>query len=1087
MKHLICMVLCCIALLPAAVPSFADDPIVIEFVTQTPVSGCACQAVEVTVRARDCDSTTSEAGYDDLVFHALPYGSGWTPAAAPWRDGDGWWYQTFRKTFGAPGEYPSAEGEYIFRALDLDIFHGENDPDNQVVRTKVIIQDHYEKGTDISCTIDAPANGDGYAPNAIVSCSVTASDVDKKNCQDIGDTVTYLWSATGGQFSGSTTNSTATWIAPPGAGTYTISVRVDDADDPVNPPYCGLRSDNAVTKTVDVTVGIIHVSKSGNNTDGLTWGTAKTTVQGGLNAASAGGEVWVKADTYQESATILLPAGVGLYGGFDGTENVRIDRKPSEHETILDGGLLASPNPQSVVRIAELSGRDTIIDGFTIQHGSGTHTENQWRGAGILSRFAAPTITNNRITNNTSTWTLYGGGIWLYNSPSPGALIANNVFSLNGSTNTYGGAIGIVGGSGTTITGNVMESNTANNGGGILCGNGTVNMSHNTIRNNIASGQGGGVFLQGTSGSISGNLISENSGYMGGGVYALSATGITFSNNVIWQNGISSTSGGAGIHLDGSSANLVNNTIVDNTGDGIYFTNTSNPTIANNIVAFNSKYGLFKQSGTPTLSHNCVFGNTSGPYYSLTPDAGSIALDPKLASDWKHIQPDSPCINTGDDTRVQTGWLDLDGQAVQGTHVDIGADESDGSGWYYLTLSVNPDHGVPGGTVTVTAHLSTWDGQPVSGITVHFAVSAGAITAINGIAQPPGTTNGDGDTDTGNAAISMTKDSVGLVTVSTVVNEPGTGDITKTIDVVFKCKVGFLYDLCLADAQVRERVDQFLTNISVQYPWVDYQWITGTPFAIGPTFNTVFLVMPTRNLEPSESASLLAFVQSGRNKRIVLVGDFNPGWSLFNTRLNVIAGALDLHSQFSISGDHYDPGRFCTPLGHYLTDGVAALGDRDTSPFQYGWQGYARPLVYINDLLPGSFPWILEEDTLSIRSYRTGHAPQSFSPAESLPGCHAPMPMSLPPIMVCHHLQCLHAAYNLPSASWSLSSRSLCLHHMPSEAPLWTRYSSGPVAALSVLAPAPAAVHLSWADRACAWAQAAYQALLQASPELQSQ
>ncbi|HET6456160.1 MAG TPA: hypothetical protein VFI02_17280, partial [Armatimonadota bacterium] len=64
MKHptcrLIAIILGCMAFLLAAVPTFANYPIEIEFVgVSPPVSGCACQAVEVTVRARDYDVTTS--------------------------------------------------------------------------------------------------------------------------------------------------------------------------------------------------------------------------------------------------------------------------------------------------------------------------------------------------------------------------------------------------------------------------------------------------------------------------------------------------------------------------------------------------------------------------------------------------------------------------------------------------------------------------------------------------------------------------------------------------------------------------------------------------------------------------------------------------------------------------------------------------------------------------------------------------------------------------------------------------------------------------------------------------------------------
>ena len=64
---------------------------------------------------------------------------------------------------------------------------------------------------------------------------------------------------------------------------------------------------------------VIYVSPSGNDAnDGLTWATAKRTVQAGLNAAAAGDQVWVAAGTYVENIT--LKSGVALYGGFAGTE-----------------------------------------------------------------------------------------------------------------------------------------------------------------------------------------------------------------------------------------------------------------------------------------------------------------------------------------------------------------------------------------------------------------------------------------------------------------------------------------------------------------------------------------------------------------------------------------------------------------------------------------------------------------------------------------------------------------------------------------------------------------------------------------------
>jgi len=81
------------------------------------------------------------------------------------------------------------------------------------------------------------------------------------------------------------------------------------------------------------------------------------------------------------------------------------------------------------------------------------------------------------------------------------------------------------------------------------------------------------------------------------------------------------------------------------------------------------------------LRNNCVYNPSGYNYAGLSPGQGDISTDPKLVAveyGQVHIQPDSPCRDAGDDSAVQPGWLDMDGQArIRGLHVDIGADESD--------------------------------------------------------------------------------------------------------------------------------------------------------------------------------------------------------------------------------------------------------------------------------------------------------------------------------------------------------------------------------------------------------------------------
>jgi len=104
-------------------------------------------------------------------------------------------------------------------------------------------------------------------------------------------------------------------------------------------------------------------------------------------------------------------------------------------------------------------------------------------------------------------------------------------------------------------------------------------------------------------------------------------------------------------------------------------------------VALNSS-GIYRSdtAANPTLRNCCVYGNAAYDFSGLTDPTGSsgnISADPGFADprygDW-HIQPGSPCVDAGDDSVVPPDWLDIDGQSrIQGSHVDMGADESDGA------------------------------------------------------------------------------------------------------------------------------------------------------------------------------------------------------------------------------------------------------------------------------------------------------------------------------------------------------------------------------------------------------------------------
>ena len=402
--------------------------------------------------------------------------------------------------------------------------------------------------------------------------------------------------------------------------------------------------------------------------DGSSWADAFTSVQAGLAAAVAGDQVWVAAGRYVENITLV--DGVALYGGFAGDEDPATfdlaERDFGVNETILDGNQAGS-----VVTAVDLADERARIDGFTITNGRADH------GGGLHLSSSSPTITNNTITGNRADE--YGGGLYAYECFP---MIAKNTI-MNNSAWEGGGLY--LGGSSPTIVSNVITGNSASEpmypgdggGGGLYLFNSSPTIANNTIAGNSAGGSGGGLLLGNSSPTIVNNIITGNSAVrnFGGGLY-LSRSSPTISNNTITNN-------------------------CANYGGGLYVRLESSPTIANTIIAFNSS-GVRAFLSDPVLRHNCVYGNVEYDYFGVidpTGMYGNISEDPLFADraygNW-HIQPDSPCVDAGDNEYV-LGEFDVDGepriQPVGGT-VDIGADESDGSVWPagpYVIVRVRPE------------------------------------------------------------------------------------------------------------------------------------------------------------------------------------------------------------------------------------------------------------------------------------------------------------------------------------------------------------------------------------------------------------
>jgi hypothetical protein len=256
---------------------------------------------------------------------------------------------------------------------------------------------------------------------------------------------------------------------------------------------------------------------------------------------------------------------------------------------------------------------------------------------------------------------------------------------------------------------------------------------NNTIGSNSANGSGGGIFFTLSSPMIDGNLITGNVGALGGGGaqgggiagYGISTTVI--SNNMIIRNSAVTVQtgvfdvGGGGISLDncGDTVLVVNNTLDGNStvygyGGGIFCDFDASPTIENNIVTNSPDgEGIWTSSvgSYPVIDYNNVWNNADGNYGGTAQPGESDIADNPLFADISngnyHLEPNSPCVDVGDDSVSDLPLADFEGddRMIDGdddgdAQVDMGADE-------YVPIVIDrirPRRCEPGERIRITGH-----------------------------------------------------------------------------------------------------------------------------------------------------------------------------------------------------------------------------------------------------------------------------------------------------------------------------------------------------------------------------------------------
>lgn len=438
------------------------------------------------------------------------------------------------------------------------------------------------------------------------------------------------------------------------------------------------------------------------------------TIQAGINIAAEGDTVLVASGIYYENLIWPLITGIKLIGS-------------GANDCIIDGNSLSR-----VIRIYDIIGSPTVIEGFTIQNGyANGNTYPDYRGGGIFCRGTSLQLANLDIMGNSASEE--GGGIYSENSDLSlfNVSILNNVSYL-GEWNTGGGGIhcrfstvdmenvnfhlNTAAGSGgglycnSTIL-NIINSEFYNNhslyyanpeynqfgGGGMFCyGGGSSYLENVTFLNNDAISNGGGIGLNISDAIMKNVYFTNNSALMrGGGVYLNQSDSELI--NLLVANNISGLSGG-GLSVNAAFANpifLTNVSIVDNIstlGGGIC-TKLGGPRLTNCILWNNEPeeiYGIDHFNGPPeiTIEYSDIQNGEPGIVLengTVNWLEGNIDEDPLFLGLGEHpysLFADSPCIDAGtpDTTGLNLPEYDLSGNSrIFGNRIDMGAYEWDGT------------------------------------------------------------------------------------------------------------------------------------------------------------------------------------------------------------------------------------------------------------------------------------------------------------------------------------------------------------------------------------------------------------------------
>ncbi|MFN2218657.1 MAG: beta strand repeat-containing protein [Anaerolineae bacterium] len=499
-------------------------------------------------------------------------------------------------------------------------------------------------------------------------------------------------------------------------------------------------------------VTVICVDKDATGAEtGESWEDAFTTLHDALEVA-VGAEIWVAEGVYypdegtgqvngDRTATFRLKQGIAIYGGFNGTENLREQRDWVNNVTVLSGDLdkndvtdakdvVANPgdivgadNSYHVV-VAEDVMLSAELNGFVITGGLADSTTEaaHHKGAGLYIRNAAPTLANLIIRGNKADGELLGSpagdGGGLYNE-SGGPQFTNITLRNNYARIAGGGFYTTDSGGGfANLT---LQENQAGVTGGGMCVTTTLGhtLSNLTITGNSAGEYGGGLYVEsGVQSTISNSTLTANTAVQGGGLYVSSSVlrlnsvdlivneasefggGMFAQLGQYWLTTVTFTSNeadtaGGGLYADRNEGSLTGTTFTGNTsvlGAGMYVDDqelsyaslTMTSGVFVNNVATEDGGGLYVvDSPQGTLSSVSFLYNEA-----TTGNGGGMVLTNSETYSLSNCEFSGNQATSGGGMYVDSSDLTLTQVTFAANHAELAsADNSIGGGGLYLVSS----------------------------------------------------------------------------------------------------------------------------------------------------------------------------------------------------------------------------------------------------------------------------------------------------------------------------------------------------------------------------------------------------------------